>query len=74
MLLAYAKLQLFDEINASALADDPFYVATLKGYFPQEAGDALPKGLGKHRLKREIIARSSTTTSSIAAARCSCTA
>ncbi|MDZ4741379.1 MAG: NAD-glutamate dehydrogenase [Alphaproteobacteria bacterium] len=56
VLLAYAKLQLFDEINSSALPDDPFYAATLKAYFPTEAGGKYPKGLSAHRLKREIVA------------------
>jgi glutamate dehydrogenase len=56
VLLAYAKLQLFDELNDSALPDDPFFVATLKNYFPAEAREKLPKGLAAHRLKREIIA------------------
>jgi glutamate dehydrogenase len=56
VLLAYAKLQLFDEINGSSLPDDPFFVATLKNYFPAEAREKLPKGLAAHRLKREIIA------------------
>jgi len=55
VLLAYAKLQLFDEINASSLADDPYYVATLKAYFPKEAAERCPKGLAEHRLRREII-------------------
>jgi len=31
VLLAYAKLQLFDEIDSSHLPDDPFFAATLKG-------------------------------------------
>src|SRR5262249_5646917 len=55
VLLAYAKLQLFDEINASALADDAYYKATLRGYFPREAAERCPQGLEKHRLRREII-------------------
>jgi glutamate dehydrogenase len=55
VLVAYAKLQLFEEINASALPDDPYYFATLKGYFPKEAAERLPKGLAQHRLRREII-------------------
>jgi glutamate dehydrogenase len=56
VLLAYAKLQLFDELNASALPDDPYFVATLKAYFPREAGDRFPKAMAAHRLKREIVA------------------
>jgi glutamate dehydrogenase len=56
ILLAYAKLQLFDEINSSNLPDDPFFATTLKSYFPKEATARTPKGLSAHRLKREIIA------------------
>ena len=55
VLLAYAKLQLFEDINASALPDDPYYLATLKGYFPKEAAERAPKGIAQHRLRREII-------------------
>ncbi|MBP6011680.1 MAG: NAD-glutamate dehydrogenase [Alphaproteobacteria bacterium] len=55
VLLAYAKLQLFDELNSSALPDDPFYAGTLKAYFPSEAAK-YAKGMGLHRLKREIVA------------------
>ena len=56
VLLAYAKLQLFDEINQSSLPDDPFFVQTLKGYFPSDVRERFPKGLSLHRLKREIVA------------------
>ena len=55
VLLAYAKLQLFDEINASSLPDDPYYLATLKAYFPHDAAKRCPRGLEQHRLRREII-------------------
>ncbi|NOT42840.1 MAG: NAD-glutamate dehydrogenase, partial [Alphaproteobacteria bacterium] len=56
VLLAYAKLQLFDEINSSALPDDPFYAQTLKHYFPSDVRARLPKGMAAHRLRREIVA------------------
>ena len=56
VLLAYAKLQLFDEINSSGLPDDPFFATSLRAYFPTEAGQNYPKGLAAHRLKREIVA------------------
>ena len=56
VLLAYAKLQLFQEINSSSLADDPFFAQTLSGYFPPEAGQNLKRGLKAHRLRREIVA------------------
>ncbi|HWU79953.1 MAG TPA: NAD-glutamate dehydrogenase domain-containing protein, partial [Caulobacter sp.] len=55
VLLAYGKIDLFDDIVASQAPDDPWFEATLKGYFPPalgQYGDAMQQ----HRLKREIIA------------------
>lgn len=55
VLLAYGKIDLFDDIVASRAPDDPWFEATLKGYFPPalgQYGDAMQQ----HRLKREIIA------------------
>ncbi|MDR6626734.1 NAD-glutamate dehydrogenase [Caulobacter segnis] len=55
VLLAYGKLDLFDEIVASSAPDDPWFEATLKGYFPKALGK-YADAMQKHRLKREIIA------------------
>ncbi|HWU80547.1 MAG TPA: NAD-glutamate dehydrogenase, partial [Caulobacter sp.] len=55
VLLAYGKLDLFDEIVASQAPDDPWFEATLRGYFPK-ALDRYAGAMQKHRLKREIIA------------------
>jgi glutamate dehydrogenase len=55
VLLAYGKLDLFDEIVASQAPDDPWFEATLRGYFPK-ALDRYADAMQKHRLKREIIA------------------
>ncbi|ALL14866.1 NAD-glutamate dehydrogenase [Caulobacter henricii] len=55
VLLAYGKLDLFDEIVASNAPDDPWFEATLRGYFPA-ALDRYADQMQKHRLKREIIA------------------
>jgi len=55
VLLAYGKLDLFDEIVASQAPDDPWFEATLRGYFPK-ALDKYADAMQKHRLKREIIA------------------
>jgi glutamate dehydrogenase len=55
VLLAYGKIDLFDDIVASQAPDDPWFEATLKGYFPpalSQYGDAMQQ----HRLRREIIA------------------
>jgi len=55
VLLAYGKLDLFDDIVASPAPDDPWFEATLRGYFPK-ALDRYADAMQKHRLKREIIA------------------
>ncbi|USQ95840.1 NAD-glutamate dehydrogenase [Caulobacter sp. RL271] len=55
VLLAYGKLDLFDEIVASQAPDDPWFEATLRGYFPKGL-DRYADTMQKHRLKREIIA------------------
>jgi len=55
VLLAYGKLDLFDEIVASQAPDDPWFEATLRGYFPAALGK-YADAMQKHRLKREIIA------------------
>jgi glutamate dehydrogenase len=55
VLLAYGKLDLFDDIVASDAPDDPWFEATLRGYFPP-AMDRYADQMQKHRLKREIIA------------------
>ena len=54
-LLAYAKLDLDEEILASALPDDPAFVPLLEGYFPLQARQAFPQEPQRHRLKREIV-------------------
>ncbi len=56
VLLAYAKLDLKAELIVSDLPEDPYFLPALTEYFPPEAVQRLPDELGKHRLKREIIA------------------
>jgi len=55
VLLAYGKLDLFDQIIASEAPDDPHFHAVLTGYFPQALG-RFDAEMRRHRLKREIIA------------------
>ena len=55
VLLAYGKLELSHDMVGSSAPDDPWFVKTLEGYFPK----ALRKyadTLGRHRLRREIVA------------------
>jgi glutamate dehydrogenase len=55
VLLAYGKIDLFDDIVASQAPDDPWFEATLAGYFPPALGRYADQ-MQRHRLKREIIA------------------
>ncbi|MBI1237889.1 MAG: NAD-glutamate dehydrogenase [Alphaproteobacteria bacterium] len=56
VLLAYAKISLFDDIVASAVPDDPALEPLLARYFPHVAAERFAALLPEHRLKREIIA------------------
>tara|TARA_Y100000052_G_scaffold27564_1_gene36495 strand:+ start:35166 stop:39995 length:4830 start_codon:yes stop_codon:yes gene_type:complete len=55
VLLAYAKITLFDELVQSNVPDDPFLTELYSEYFPEPLR-GFSNALGQHRLKREIIA------------------
>jgi len=55
VLMAYAKLELSDEIVASRAPEDPFFEETLVRYFPEPLARFEAEMQG-HRLKREIVA------------------
>jgi glutamate dehydrogenase len=56
VLLAYAKLTLYDELLESAVPDDPYLSREMGRYFPKEIAAQFPDALEHHRLRREIIA------------------
>jgi glutamate dehydrogenase len=56
VLLAYAKLTLYEELLASQVPDDPYLGRELGRYFPKEITERFPDALEHHRLRREIIA------------------
>ncbi len=56
VLLAYAKLSLYNELLGSTVPDDPFLSRELERYFPKEMSERYDDALHKHRLRREIIA------------------
>jgi len=56
VLLAYAKMSVFDDLVASNLPDDPYFSATLKAYFPKVLSEKFGDAIARHPLKREIIA------------------
>ncbi len=62
VVLAYAKMAVFDELVASNLPDDPFFSRALKAYFPQVLSEKFAGAIAHHQLKREIIATFITNT------------
>jgi glutamate dehydrogenase len=55
VLLAYAKLTLYDDLLESAVPDDPYLGRELGRYFPKAIAEHYPDALEHHRLRREII-------------------
>ena len=55
VLVAYAKLELFDTLIASGLPEDPEMAAELAAYFPRVLRERFAAGIPRHRLAREII-------------------
>lgn len=58
VLLAYAKLTLYDDLLGTSVPDDPYLARELSQYFPREVQDKYPTAVEFHRLRREIIATS----------------
>ncbi len=56
VLMSYAKMELYEELLASDLPDDPYMEAELRRYFPQPLRERFPGQILGHRLRREIIA------------------
>jgi glutamate dehydrogenase len=62
VLLAYAKMALFDDLIASNLPDDAFFQPVLQTYFPKPIQKDFAGPVAKHPLKREIVATCVTNT------------
>ena len=62
VLMAYAKMSVFDELLASNLPDDPFFGRALQAYFPAVLSQRFGPAVASHPLKREIIATHITNT------------
>ncbi|MGV8897153.1 MAG: NAD-glutamate dehydrogenase [Rhodoglobus sp.] len=56
VLAAYAKIELATALLHSDLADDPWFGATLREYFPARLSARFDAELDTHPLRREIIA------------------
>ncbi len=55
VLLAYAKMTLYEDILVTKLPDDPFFEGWLRDYFPPQLGKKYGSYISTHRLRREII-------------------
>ena len=55
VLLAYAKLTLYDDLLVTSVPDDPYLARELSKYFPHQVRDKFPDSVKHHRLRREII-------------------
>lgn len=56
VLLAYAKMTLEEALDDSTLADDPWFEAALRSYFPRPVLDRFATALDRHPLRGPIIA------------------
>jgi glutamate dehydrogenase len=56
VLLAYAKITLFDDILRTNLTDDAYLGRELINYFPAPMCERFAPAIAEHRLRREIIA------------------
>ncbi|UIJ71864.1 NAD-glutamate dehydrogenase [Aurantimonas sp. HBX-1] len=56
VLLAYAKITLFDQLVAGTLPDDPYLEDRLTDYFPAPMRRDFARDIKGHRLAREIVA------------------
>ncbi|MEM7424743.1 MAG: NAD-glutamate dehydrogenase [Pseudomonadota bacterium] len=55
VLLAYAKIVLFDQLIASGVATEPYFERELAGYFPAQMQKRYAGEIKGHRLANEII-------------------
>ncbi|MCW5722113.1 MAG: NAD-glutamate dehydrogenase [Devosia sp.] len=56
VILAYAKLTLFDDLLAGEAIDNPYLADELFRYFPDTLNRTYPEAVEGHRLRREVIA------------------
>jgi len=56
VILAYAKMALYDDLLNADLPDDPYLYQDLIKYFPRPLRKAYETQIGNHRLRREIVA------------------
>jgi len=56
VLLSYSKMSLYEDLLPSDVPDDPKLMSDLARYFPKRLGKQFGDAIGRHRLKREIVA------------------
>ncbi|GGE06518.1 NAD-glutamate dehydrogenase [Aureimonas endophytica] len=56
VILAYAKISLFDQLVSGSLPDEPYLAGRLYAYFPAAMRQRFTAEIESHRLKREIVA------------------
>ena len=56
VLISYAKIALFDDLMASSVPAEPYFDATLHGYFPSRMRKEFAQDIDTHRLRNEIVA------------------
>jgi len=56
VLMAYAKIALYNELIASKVPDDPYFERELMDYFPPTLQKRYADEIQNHRLRRDIIA------------------
>jgi glutamate dehydrogenase len=56
VLLAYAKIWLFEQLLSSKVPEDPFIATALERYFPAALGSRFREAIYRHPLHREIVA------------------
>ena len=56
VLLAYSKMELFDQVLDSDVPEDPYIASTLSRYFPEQLTERFGAQMQRHPLRREIIA------------------
>ncbi len=62
VLLAYAKMSIYDDLLLSNLPDDPYFKRALKAYFPHVLSEKFGAAIAAHPLRREIVATYMTNT------------
>ena len=56
VVMAYAKMAVYDDLVTSPIVDDPLLIADLHAAFPQQMVERFAGAIDGHRLRRELIA------------------